>query len=104
MSAVPAAASGTRRALDWSSASNQTKGYLQPSILYHLRVIDGSASARRLAALIGSHVSGVTLRLRTMVAEGLLAESKPVALVVYTLTELGRAEAQTVRRERVEFA
>lgn len=95
---------GTARPLNWAARGNETKGYLRPSILYHLRTIGGSATARRLEALIGTHVSSINVQLSKMVADGLLASSTPVKVPVFALTALGQAEAATVRRERVEFA
>lgn len=90
--------------MNWGVRGSETKGYLRPSILYHLRTIGGPATARRLEALIGTHVSSVNAQLAKMVADGLLTTSTPVKAPVYELTALGLAEAATVRRERVEFA
>lgn len=100
----PVLRAGGVRPKNWSIRGQDTKGYLRPSILYHMRTFCGGATAWRLEALIGTHVSSVNMQLAKMVADGLLTESTPVAVVLYTLTELGRAEAATVPRERVEFA
>lgn len=79
------------------------KGYVQVSILFHLRQV-GSASAHRLSALMGTSRAYILSMLARMVVAGLVLIQQPHKATLFSLTKQGAAQAATVDRKDVEFA
>lgn len=91
-----------------ASPVQSTKGYLRPSILWHL-MEEGNASLARLHQLIGSPAVYINRQLAQMCTLGQVMHARPADAVacnvrLYALTPAGIEAARRIESHQVEFA